>query len=157
MLRLGGVEVQLSHFGNACTNGDTVVYFPYLKVVALGDLFTPDTPNPDFAGGGSLVDWGPVLAQILKLDFDVAVPSTGPMITRDDLVAFKTKIDILVSRARALVKNGVPKDQLLPQLNADDFGWQFRFTDDDLDRFYAELSSSKVAGGHPGTKQIPAE
>jgi len=142
-LRLGGVEAQLMHFGNAYTDGDTVVYFPNLKVVAVGDLFTPKTPDPDFSGGGSLVDWGPVLAQILKLDFDVAVPSTGPMITRADLVAFKTKIDKLISRASELVKEGVPKDQLLAQLKTDDLGWQFSFTGDDLDRFYAELSPAK--------------
>jgi cyclase len=73
-LRLGGVEVQLFHFGNAHTSGDTVVYFPNLKVVAVGDLFTPNTPDPDFLAGGSLVEWRPVLAQILKLDFDVVAP-----------------------------------------------------------------------------------
>jgi cyclase len=143
MLRLGGVEAQLMHFANAYTDGDTVVYFPNLKVVAVGDLFTPGTPAPDFSGGGSLVDWGPVLAQILKLDFDVVVPSTGPMITRDDLVAFKTKIDILVSRARRLVRKGVPKDQLLAQLDADDLGWRFSVTGDDLDRFYSEFVSER--------------
>src|SRR5262249_3385383 len=49
-LGLGGVEVKLMHFGNARTDGDTVVYFPNLKVVAVGDLFTPDT---DFSEGGS--------------------------------------------------------------------------------------------------------
>jgi cyclase len=113
-LRLGGVEVKLMHFGNAHTDGDTVVYFPNLKVVAVGDLFTPDTPDPDFSGAGSLVDWGPVLGQILKLDFDVVVPSKGPMITRDDLVAFKTKIEILISRARALVNRGVPRISCCP-------------------------------------------
>jgi cyclase len=152
-LRLGGVDVKLMHFGNVYTDGDTVVYFPNLKVVAVGDLFTPDTPSPDFSEGGSLVDWGPVLGQILKLDFDVVVPSKGPMITRDDLVAFKTKIEILISRARALVYRGVPKDQLLSRLDADDFGWRFNFTQDDLDRFYAELFSSKMVSEHPGTKE----
>ena len=86
----------MKHFGNAHTDGDTVVYFPNLRVVVIGDLFTPDTTDPDFSAGGSLVDWGPVLGQILKLDFDVVVPSKGPMITRDDLVAFKTKIEIVV-------------------------------------------------------------
>jgi cyclase len=152
MLRFGGVEVKLMHFGNAYTNNDTVVYFPNLKVVAVGDLFTPDTPNPDFSGGGSLVDWGPVLGQILELDFDVAVPSKGPMITRDDLIAFKTKVEILVSRARALVNKGVPKDQLVSQLSPEDFGWQFKFNPDDLDRFYAELSSNKTVSDHAETK-----
>jgi len=152
MLRLGGVDIKLMHFGNAHTDGDTVVYFPNLKVVAVGDLFTPDTPDPDFSAGGSLVDWGPVLDQILKLDFDIAVPSKGPMITRDDLVAFKTKIEILVSRARALVGKGVTKYQLLEQLGMEDFGWRFSFTSDDLNRFYAELSSNKMVREHAEAK-----
>ena len=60
-------------------------------------------PALNFSKGGSPVGRGPVLEQILKLDFDVVVPSTAPVITRDDLVAFKTKIDILASRARRLV------------------------------------------------------
>ena len=141
-LHLGGVDVQLMHFGNAHTNGDTVVYFPYLKVVAVGDLFAP-TPDPDFSAGGSLVEWGPVLAQILKLDFDVVVPSMGPPATRADLEAYKTKIDTLVSRATALVKNGVPGNQLMAQLKTDDLGWHFNFTGDQLDHFYAELSRTK--------------
>ena len=92
---------------------------------------------------------GPVLAQILKLDFDVVVPSTAPVITRDDLVAFKTKIDILVSRSRKLVESGVRKDQLLAQLDTDDFGWRFSFTASGLDRFYVELSEGTVVAEHP--------
>jgi cyclase len=138
-LRLGGVEAQLMHFGNAHTSGDTVVYFPNLKVVAVGDLFA-STPNPDFSAGGSLVDWGPVLAQILKLDFDVVVPSTGPGASRADFEAFRTKIDTLVSRATMLVKKGVREDQLMDQLKTDDLGWRFSLTGERLDRFYAELS-----------------
>ena len=148
-LRLGGVEARLAHYGNAYSDDDTVVYFPNLKVVAVGDLFTPDTPVPDFSGGGSLLGWGPVLAQILKLDFDVAVPSKGPIVSRDDIIAFKTKIDILVARARRLIENGVHKDQLLAQLDAEDLGWRFRLTGENLDRFYAQLSSGKVVSDNP--------
>jgi len=142
-LRMGGVEAQLLHFGNAHTDGDTVVYFTNLKVVAVGDLFTPGTPEPDYSAGGSLVGWAPVLAQILKLDFDVVVPSTGPMVTRADLEAYKTKIDTLVSRATGLVKNGVPKDELMTRLKTDDLGWRFNFTDDQLAHFYTELSQAQ--------------
>jgi glyoxylase-like metal-dependent hydrolase (beta-lactamase superfamily II) len=142
-VHLGGIEVQLMHFGSARTNGDTVVYFPNLKVVAVGDLFTPDTPNPDFSAGGSMVGWGPVLAEILKLDFDVVVPSAGPMVARTDLERFKGKIDTLVSRAAELAKNGVPKGRLMAQLNTDDLGWRLNLTGDRLDRFYNELSGTK--------------
>lgn len=141
-IHLGGVDVQLMHFGNAYSSSDTVVYFPNLKVVAVGDLYSAK-PTPDFAAGGSLVGWGAVLAQVLKLDFDVAIPSTGPAITRADLEAFKTKIDTMVSRATGLVKQGVPKDQLMAQLKTADLGWQLSFSGDQLDSFYADLSQTK--------------
>jgi glyoxylase-like metal-dependent hydrolase (beta-lactamase superfamily II) len=141
-IRLGGVEAQLMHFGNAYTNGDTVVYFPLLKVVAVGALFA-STPIPDYSTGGSLVGWGPVVDKVLKLDFDVVVPGAGPPLIRADLEAFKTKIDTLVSRATGLVKRGVPKDQLMAQLKTDDLGFQLTFTGDQLDHFFAELSSTK--------------
>lgn len=141
-VRIGGIEVQVMHFGSAHTSGDTVVYFPNLKVVAVGDLFA-SIPDPDFVAGGSLVDWGPVLAQVLKLDFDVVVPGTGPPVSRADLEAFKTKIDTLASRATELVTKGVRKDQLMAHLKTEDLGWRFNFTGDRLDRFYAELSQAK--------------
>jgi hypothetical protein len=41
------------HFGNAYTDGDTVVYFPNLKVVSVGDLFTPNT---GFRGSPDVVE-----------------------------------------------------------------------------------------------------
>ena len=138
-LRLGGVEADLLHFGNAHTNGDTVVYFPNLKVVALGGLYA-NNPDPDFAAGGSLVEWSPVLAQVLKLDFDIAVPSSGPMISRAELEAFKSKIDTLLSRATNLVKKGVTEDQFTGQLNTDDLGWHLNFPAQRLHSLYVELS-----------------
>jgi len=138
-LRLGGIEARLLHFGNAHTNADTVVYFGNLRVVAVGDLLSP-TPDPDFAAGGSLVGWSPVLAEILKLDFDTVVPGRGPMATRADLESFKTKLDKLVLRARELVKKGVGKDQLIAQLKTDDLGWHLNFTKGQIEAFYAELS-----------------
>ncbi len=141
-IRFGGIETQLMHFGNAYSKIDTVVYFPNLKTVVIGNLFAP-TPNADFSAGGSLLGWGPVLAQVLKLDFDVVVPSKGPAVTRADLEAFKTKIDILVSRAAGLVSKGVSKDQLMAQLKTDDLGWHLTFTEEQVDGFYSELSRAK--------------
>src|ERR1019366_4573254 len=141
-LGLGGIEAQVLHFGNAHTSGDTAVYFPNLKVVAVGDLFA-STPDPDFSAGGSLVGWGPALAEILKLDFDVVVPGTGPMVSRADLEAFKIRIDNLVSRATILVQKGVPKNELMAQLKTNDLGFRLSFSGERLDRFYAELSRAK--------------
>jgi cyclase len=141
-LHYGQVPVQLLHFGNARTDGDTVVYFPDLKVVAVGDLYA-STPEPDYSAGGSLVGWGPALAEILKLDFSAAVPGQGPQISKADLEAFKTKIDTVVSRATRLVKAGIPESQLISQLKTDDLGWKLNFSQEQIHGFYAELSRAR--------------
>jgi len=139
-LRMGGVEVQLKHFGPGRTGGDTVVYFPDLKIVALGDLFAAGAPEPDFAAGGSLVGWRAVLEQVLGLDFERVVPGAGPVVSRDDLVTFTAKVDALASRAVALVKAGVAKEALMSRLRTGDLGWQLHFSGPALDSFFAELS-----------------
>jgi cyclase len=94
-IRLGGVTVQLLYFGAARTSGDTVVYFPDLKVVAVGDLYTSTMPDPDDRAGGSLSGWGVALRKILQLDFDTVLPGTGPVVKRAELEALATRIDKL--------------------------------------------------------------
>jgi len=140
---LGGVKVELHHFGRAHTSGDTVVYFPDLKVVSVSDTVTTGKTGPliDYAGGGSATDWTNVLAGILSLDFDAAIPGNGDVLTKADVQAYKTKFDTVISRARELVRMGVPQDQLLGQIKTDDIGWTPRVPK--VDAFYAELSESK--------------
>jgi len=140
-LRVGGVDMNLHHFGHARTDGDTVVDFTNLKIVAVGDL-VPQQPDPDFQSGGSLAGWPAVLAGILKLDFDTAIPSTGPALSRREVEAFKARIETVNARASALVKRGVPKEQLMEQLQTEDLGWHFAFSGANLDAFYAELRSA---------------
>jgi glyoxylase-like metal-dependent hydrolase (beta-lactamase superfamily II) len=142
-IKLGGVEAQVRHFGNAHSNGDTVVYFPGMRIVAVGDLFTSGTPDVDYAAGGSLTGWGPVLGEILKLDFDTVVPGAGPAATRADLEAFKLRLEKLIAHGTELVRKGVPKNRILSALKGDDPAWPFNFTGAKLDSFYAELAGTK--------------
>jgi len=71
VVRLGGVEARVLHLGRAHTGGDSVVYFPDVRVVATSDAVTTGSGGPlvDYAGGGSAVGWTPVLDAMLKLDF----------------------------------------------------------------------------------------
>ena len=142
-VRLGGVEVRVLHLGRAHTGGDSVVYFPDLKVVATSDAVTTGATGPlaDYAGGGSFVGFGPVLDALLKLDFDTAVPGAGPVLTKADVQAFRTKFTTVMMRASELVQKGVPKDQLLMQLKTDDIGWAPRVPQ--IDPFYEELSKKR--------------
>ena len=146
------------HYGRGHTGGDAIIYFPALKVIHTGDLFLTNPPQPfiDYAQGGSAAEWTGTLDQTLKLDFDVAVPSTGPTVSRAQIEAFKAKIDTLVSRASALVNTGLPKDELMSRLRTDDLGWQLKFTPDQVDRFYAELSQ-REATPQPGKLSASSE
>lgn len=140
---MGGVELELLHFGPAHSSADTVVVFPDMKVAAVGEIYTPDTPSPDFARGGSLVGWSAVLADVLKLEVDVLVPSTGPQVGKAELQTFKDRLDTVLGRATALVHDGVPPGQLMARLRTDDLGWQFRFSDEQAASFHAELSGRR--------------
>jgi len=138
--RMGGVEVQLHEAGPAATGGDIVVLFPDLRVLAVGELYSQEAPLPDFGGGGTLAGWGPALEQVLKLDFDLAVPSIGPPVGRAELVAFKERVQTLTSRAAALVRAGVAQDRFLQDLTTADLGWTMRLDAQAVSRLYADLS-----------------
>jgi cyclase len=150
-VRLGGVEVKVYHFAPAHTSGDSIVYYPDLKVVQTGDVVVGTAPNVDFPFGGSAVTWVQTLGEIAKLDFDTVIPGhSAPgqtTMTRADFLAYKTKWETLVSRAKELVKQGTPKDQLLAQIKTDDIGWNVNNqqwqNQQRLDAFYAELQSAK--------------
>lgn len=122
---LGGKTAKLMHYAPAHTGSDTIVYFPDLKVVATGDELNAINPNFDYNGGASIGGWINSLDQVLKLDWDLAIPGHGdtPM-TREQVAAFKAKLATLLARAREQVKAGTPKDQLVAKLKLDDL-WTF--------------------------------
>jgi len=140
-IKLGGKTVRLMHYSPAHTDGDTIVYFPDLKVVALGDELNAISPNFDYAGGASIAGWLNSLDQVMKLDWDQAIPGHGerPM-TREEVSAFRGKLATLLQRAREQVKAGTPKDKLIAALKLDDL-WTFQPTfwnGARLDGLYAE-------------------
>jgi len=124
-IHVGGAEVQLHYLGTGHTNGDIVVYFPDLRVIAMGDLFVVlgRVPYVDYAGGGSTLGWLPTLENALEFDFDTVIPGHGPVATRADLQKYKESLQTLHTRTRDLIRQGVPKDQYLSKLKTDDLGW----------------------------------
>ena len=142
-VRLGGVDVRVLHLGRAHTGGDSVVYFPDVKVVATSDAVTTGTQGPlaDYAGGGSFAEWTSVLDAMLKLDFDAAIPGAGPVLMKADVEMFRTKFSTMIARATELVRTGVAKEELLKQLETDDIGWAPRIPQ--IDPFYEELVKSR--------------
>lgn len=148
-VHLGGVEAQLFHVGPGHTNGDAIVYFPDLRVMATGDLFVvlPRVPTIDYANGGTTLGWVPTLDNVLKFDFDTVIPGHGPVSTKADLQRFKERMVTLQTRTRELIQQGVPKDQYVSKLKADDLGWGLGadtlFVRNAAGGFYDELAKAR--------------
>jgi cyclase len=89
---LGGQNAELYHFGKSHTGGDTVVYFPAQRAIAMGDMFTFGDATPqlvDYAGGGSAKEWTTTVGEVLKLDFDIVVPGHGDVTNKAELAKFQ--------------------------------------------------------------------
>ena len=148
-VHLGGVEVQLHHVGRGHTNGDTLVYFPDLRVMATGDLFfmIDRAPVIDYTNGGTAIGWLPTIDNILKFDFDTVIPGHGPVSRRADLVHFKERLSTLQTRTRELIAQGVSKDAYLTKLKVDDLGWNLDptsvFVRNTAGGFYDELAKAQ--------------
>ena len=126
---LGSVEVQMRYLGRGHTNGDSVIYFPDLRTVHTGDLVvwgkrsqgTTLTPFMDYnAGSGSGKEWVTTLDNLLKLDFDAAIPGHGPVLTKDEVRTFRNKMQTLNERMAALIKAGGQKTDIAAKLKLDD-------------------------------------
>lgn len=149
-VKVGKAEAIGYHFASGHTSGDTVVYFPDVKVVALGDEFTATGPNCDYPMGGSILGWSKSLAEVLKLDFDTAIPGHGnDPLTKADVMTFQKRMDAIGKKAIELVKAGTTKDQLRQQiqmqLGAEQMGnWNMTQVVNDmrLDAFYQEVADA---------------
>jgi hypothetical protein len=64
-------------------------------VVAVGGLYTAGIPQPVAAEGGSIAAWSAAIDQILALDFDLAVPASGPPVRRAEVEAFRARLSAM--------------------------------------------------------------
>lgn len=119
---LGGKEVRAHYFGRGHTNGDAAIYFPALKVLHTGDLFTNGAPFIDYSAGGSAVEWTRTLDEILKWDFDTVIPGHGPVSKRADLIKYRQNFESMRNRVSGMVQEGKSKDEVAKML-VSDFGW----------------------------------
>ncbi|HTR35509.1 MAG TPA: MBL fold metallo-hydrolase [Bryobacteraceae bacterium] len=123
-VHLGGKEVQAFHFGRGHTGGDAVLYFPAHRLIHTGDLFLtfPTQPFIDYANGGSALEWTKTLDEMLKLDFDVAIPGHGPVSDRAGVLKWRASFEAMRERIRGMVHAGKSKGEISKVL-AGDYHW----------------------------------
>jgi len=123
-LLLGGKEVDLIEM-RGHTRGDTVVYFPASRVICTGDLATTADAIPsivNYADGGSWSDWQRAIDQILRLDFDYAVPGHGPTVTKQELTAYRNKKVAMLERIRVMNREHKSQEEITQTL-IKEFNW----------------------------------
>ena len=143
---LGDAEARAHHFGRGHTNGDSVIYFPDLRAIHTGDLFIQGqrmdgstlSPFMDYGNGGSGAEWAATLDGVLELDFDTVIPGHGPVLTKDDVRAFRDKFEQLTSRMNGLIDSEVSRDDVAEQIHIDDLDWPLN--EGALQALYDEIS-----------------
>jgi glyoxylase-like metal-dependent hydrolase (beta-lactamase superfamily II) len=138
---LGGKEVRMKWYGRSHTNGDAVVYFPALKILASGDMGANNGPNVDFANGGSIKDWGKTLDEVLKLDFDTVIPGHGPVSKRQYLIDYRNVAAGIPTTVTSMVREGKSKDDIAKVFTANGGLWANPNVVNKLDQIMAELKN----------------
>jgi len=123
---LGGKEVQLYQF-RGHTRGDTVVYLPADRVMVLGDMLTTAETIPmivNYPDGGSWTDWTISMSDILKMDFDTAIPGHGPMVTKAQVAELRNKMVAIQERVRGMVRDKKSQQEIADTV-VKEFNWGF--------------------------------
>src|SRR6187401_1160308 len=105
----GASQIDLHYFGRAHTNGDAVIVFPALRIVAMGDMFAwKDGPRCDTANGGSCVDYPKTVAAAAAAlkNIDTVIPGHSPMMKVADVQEYARFLADMVSSAQAAKKAG---------------------------------------------------
>jgi cyclase len=121
---MGGKEARLYEF-RGHTRGDTVVDFPGARVIAMGDLLTTTEEIPlivNYPDGGSWMDWRKSVDEILKFDFDVAIPGHGPMVTKQQVVSIRNRMSAIMDRVRAMNRERKTQQEITATL-VKEFNW----------------------------------
>jgi len=123
-LFLGGKELQLYQF-RGHTRGDTAVYFPAQRVITVGDLVTTNPQMPpivNYGDGGNWTDWTTSMDEILKMDFDLAIPGHGSMVTKAQLAEIRNKFVVIQQRVRTLNREKKNQEEIAATL-LKEFNW----------------------------------
>jgi cyclase len=114
---LGGAAIEAHHAGRGHTDGDSVILFPDLGVIHMGDLyFGGAAPFIDYNNGGSAVEWIDTFDNVLQMDFETVIPGHGNVMTRADLETFRNTFEDFQNTARQLISQGVSEDDFATRM-----------------------------------------
>jgi len=142
---LGHAKVEMYHFGPGHTRGDTIIYFPDLRVIHMGDVVIEGMPHIDYPDGGSAIGMVDEIHDMLKLDWDFAIPGHGRIMTRAQVRQYAAKFETMNARMQQIVRQGIARNHAAAALKLDDLGWAdsvstSTFLANDVGYYYDEMA-----------------
>ncbi|WP_339670897.1 MBL fold metallo-hydrolase [Dasania marina] len=104
-VHFNGDELQLEHFANSHTDGDTVIFFKLANVVHMGDLmFYPSFPFIDIHNGGNAVNYAKNIEIIYQRidDKTIVIPGHGTVTNKAGMAKFKTMLNSCIAEVKAM-------------------------------------------------------
>lgn len=114
--RLNGEEVRVTHYRNAHTDGDSVVYFRNANVVHAGDLwFNGSYPFIDVSSRGSVDGLIDGVREIIAMADDETriIPGHGPLGNKRDLQSYLEMLETARERMNALIAQGKSLEEII--------------------------------------------
>lgn len=119
----GGMEIQISRWGNGHTIGDAMVWLPVEKVLISGDNVVAPVP---YTLGNYVKAQTEILNRILQLDLSVIIPGHGKV--QFDKKYISSLISLFNSAEEKVIEcynKGMTVDECLKSVNFDEFKQQY--------------------------------
>jgi cyclase len=150
-VHLNGMDVRVHHYPQAHTDGDSVVFFPVLNVVHMGDIYVRyGFPFIDIYGGGNVRGMIAACADVIRTmpPGTKIIPGHGELATLDDLREYLK----MLQDTTAVVESALKAGRTLQQMKQDKIlgPWSARYSPPkgfvDTDAFTESLYSSLSPG-----------
>jgi len=140
---LGGQEIEVIHPGPAHTNGDSLVFFPGLKTVHMGDLlFIGSYPYIGAEAGCDTANWLAKVQEASGWDVEKFIPGHGPLAGKEGPLRMAAYLGDLRQAVKAAIAAGQSLEQakkMAPLPAWKDLAWP-RFFPQNVEAVFNELS-----------------
>jgi len=135
-IHLNGEHLEIGHFANGHTDGDSIVFMKKANIVHMGDhFFSGFYPFVDVDSGGSVVQMANNVETVLSMidDETVVIPGHGPLSEKSDLEDFHEMLVATTDEVKTMMAAGMTLEQMQEEgLSLDWEEWANGFLSTDL-------------------------
>ncbi len=114
-LHLNDEHLEIVHFANGHTDGDSIVFMKKANIVHMGDhFFSGFFPFVDVGSGGSVVQMAKNVETVLSMidDETVVIPGHGPLSDKSDLESFHEMLIGTTEEVKVMMADGMTVEEI---------------------------------------------